>query len=470
MNKIPLAMIAGSLVLTANLALSEDKNAFDERMSGGKTTVFDTSTNAFSLPAKNLGILRRDNFFIGNAFFKQPWVSAPASTSARDGLGPIFNANTCQGCHIKDGKGHPPLEEGEGFISTLVRLSVPATDSDADKQALLSNGSVPDPVYGGQLQPKGAKGVKAEATPRLEYQEINGQFADGEKYTLIKPSLILDDPNYGDFHKELMTSVRVAPVMIGMGLLEAIPEADILANVVPEDEAKKGISGKANKVWDVKQEKTVLGRFGWKANQPNVEQQVAGAFNGDLGITSNLFPKDECTPAQTDCLAAPHGGDPEVNDEILDKVVFYSSTLAVPARRNMKDPQVMQGQRLFAQADCTSCHTPQFTTGELEKFPELSNQTITPYTDLLLHDMGEGLADGRPDFLATGKEWRTAPLWGIGMIEKVNGHTRFLHDGRARNLQEAVLWHGGEAEAAKQAFVSMNKDDRAALIAFLNSL
>lgn len=437
--------------------------------SGGATTVFDKSRNAYSLPARNLSILRRDNFFIGNAFFKQPWVAAPASTKARDGLGPLFNTNTCQSCHVKDGRGRPPLSEDEAFLSTLIRLSIPAT-TETHKASLITHGAVAEPNYGDQLQPKAIPGVEGEGQPRFTYQTIDGQFKDGSAYQLIKPTLHIDQPAYGDLPDNLLTSARVAPAMPGLGLLDAISEADILANADPDDDNTDGISGRPNYVWDAAQKKTVLGRFGWKANQPNIAQQVKAAFHGDMGLTSTLFPDKNCTPVQKNCQRAIEGGTPEVSDEVMDKVVFYSSTLGVPARRNMKEPNIAKGRALFEAAACSSCHIPEFKTADYPAIKELSNQRITPFSDLLLHDMGEGLADGRPDFLATGREWRTPPLWGIGLVETVNKHTRFLHDGRARNLSEAILWHGGEAEASKQQFIEMPKADRDALIAFLNSL
>ncbi len=437
--------------------------------SGGATTIFNKDRKAFSLPAKNLSLLRRDDFFIGNAFFRQPWVTAPASTSARDGLGPLFNTNTCQGCHVKNGRDKPPLSKDDAFLSSSVRLSIPAITGD-HKTQIIKSGVIPEPNYGDQLQPRGIPGVKAEAVPRLRYQEISGQFADGEKYTLLKPELYFEDLNYGAMHKDVQTSVRVAPVMIGLGLLEAIPEADILKQADPDDQNSDGISGRPNRVWDVLNQKTVLGRFGWKANQPTVRQQSEAAFRGDLGITTKLFPEQGCTPGQKACHEAPDGGKPEISAEIMERVTFFASTLAVPARRDLDKPQVKKGELLFNRAGCTRCHTAEFTTGKSADFPELTGQVIHPYTDLLLHDMGEGLADGRPDFEANGREWRTPPLWGIGLVETVNGHTRFLHDGRARNLLEAVLWHGGEAEAAKQQVLAMDKAERDALVVFLNSL
>lgn len=466
LNGLILSSVANSTEPTAS------GQSIDQHLSGGATTVLDNSNNAFSLPANNLSILRRDNFFIGNAFFKQPWVIAPSSTSARDGLGPLFNSNSCQGCHVKDGKGRPPLTREEKFISTLVRVSIPAaTPATPAQQALLTTlGVVPEPTYGDQIQPNSIPGLKAEATPRFDYEEIRGQFKDGETYTLLKPSLKLDNLNYGALHPQVQMSARVAPVMIGMGLLAAIPEADLLALADPEDKNADGISGRVNQVWDVSAQKTVLGRFGWKANQPTVAQQSAGAFHGDLGISSPLFTGQPCTAAQTDCLAAPQGGQPEINQELMDMVTFYASLLAVPARRDVNDPEVLKGERLFKQANCSACHLPELKTGVKPDFPELEHQRIQPFTDLLLHDLGEGLADQRPDFLASGREWRTAPLWGIGLVATVNGHTRFLHDGRARNLMEAILWHGGEAEASRQQVLNLSQAERAALLRFLNSL
>jgi CxxC motif-containing protein (DUF1111 family) len=271
-------------------------------------------------------------------------------------------------------------------------------------------------------------------------------------------------------HPATLFSARIAPPVIGLGLLEAIPEADLLAHADPEDADGDGISGRANRVWDRRNDTTAMGRFGWKAGQPSLRQQNAEAFANDMGLTSHLVPTDSCSPAQHDCLAMPNGGDAEVSDSILDNVTFYTRNLAVPARRNVDDKQVLAGKSLFFQANCQGCHVAVFTTGAEAAEPELANQTIRPYTDLLLHDMGPGLADGRPEFLANGQEWRTPPLWGIGLTEAVNGHTQFLHDGRARNLMEAILWHEGEAAQSRDAVLAFDASQRAALLAFLNSL
>ncbi|PAU56653.1 thiol oxidoreductase [Pseudomonas sp. PIC25] len=461
------------LLLALSLAACEDRPRFDaaepgEALSAGSATVHKQDGNAFSLPSANLSPSRRLDFSVGNSFFRNPWVMAPATTTARDGLGPLFNTNACQNCHIKDGRGHPPGPDAIQAVSMLVRLSIPAS---AEQAHLIERlGVVPEPVYGGQLQDMAIPGVAPEGKVRFEYETETVRFADGSEVELRKPTLAVSQLGYGPMHPQTMFSARVAPPMIGLGLLEAIPEAAILANADPDDSDGNGISGRPNRVWDDVAQRTVLGRFGWKAGQPSLNQQNAHAFAGDMGLTTALLTADDCTEAQADCRAAPNGGSPEVSDNILASVLFYSRNLGVPARRRVEDPQVLAGKGLFHQAGCQNCHTPRFETAVDAAEPELASQSIRPYTDLLLHDMGEGLADGRPEFQASGSEWRTPPLWGIGLTETVNGHTLFLHDGRARNLLEAILWHGGEAEAAKQNVLRFDAEQRAALLAFLNSL
>ena len=354
------------------------------------------------------------------------------------------------------------------------------------------DGVVPEPTYGDQFNNAGIQGVKAEGTVRIRSTPVHGRFADGTRYTLHQPVYRFTDLGYGAMAKDVLVSPRIAPQVIGMGLLEAIPESEILANARDQAAAPGPIKGVPNRVWDAFAQKEVIGRFGWKANTGSVAHQSAGAFNGDMGITSSVFWKEACTPAQADCLAAPHGGGkrtghdglipastasaqvPEIDDETLGQVIFYTSTLAPAARRKTDDPQVLRGQALFAQAQCATCHRPSYTTGS-PMFPALSSpkiagQRIWPYTDLLLHDMGEGLADGRPDFLANGRQWKTPPLWGVGLFRDVNGHQRLLHDGRANGVLEAVLWHGGEAQASKDQVLKFSQRDREALVAFVNSL
>lgn len=467
---VPLSRLAGLSLLLSLAACDPSPPPAEpgEALSGGSTTVQQSDHNAFSLPSANLSPSRRLDFSVGNSFFRNPWVIAPATTTARDGLGPLFNTNACQNCHIKDGRGHPPAADASSAVSMLVRLSIPA--GRADQASLLHAGIVPEPVYGGQLQDMAIPGSAPEGKVRIDYRSLPMDFADGTQVQLRQPTLQISQLAYGPLHPDTQLSARIAPPMIGLGLLEAISDASILANADPDDANGDGISGRANQVWDDALGTTVLGRFGWKAGQPTLNQQNAHAFAGDMGLTSNLLPRDDCTPSQSACRQAVNGGQPEVSDEILALVLFYSRNLAVPARRQVDDLQVRQGKQLFNQAGCSSCHRPSFTTRSDTAEPEQANQLIRPYSDLLLHDMGEGLADNRPEFLASGREWRTAPLWGLGLTETVNGHSQLLHDGRARNLLEAILWHGGEAETARQQVLAFDAEQRAALLAFLHSL
>jgi len=456
-------------VLTSLLAISASSAFAYDVKSGGDTSVKKDGANAFSLPAGNLPMSKRLDFSVGNSFFRNPWVQAPASTDARDGLGPLFNTNGCQNCHIKDGRGHPPEQGDRHAVSMLVRLSIPAMTPE-QKKAFIKDGVIPEPTYGGQLQDFALQDQTPEGSIDITYTDVPVTFADGTVVTLRKPSLSITNLGYGKMHPDTQMSARVAPPMIGLGLLESIPDETLKAWADEQDKDGDGISGKVNVVWDVRANDFAVGRFGWKAGQPNLMQQNAAAFNGDVGLTSNLFPHENCTSKQSICDDLPNGGSPEVSDNILDFVEFYSQHLAVPIRRNIDDPEVKLGQELFAKVGCESCHKTNVKTGPRENLPALSNQTIHPYTDMLLHDMGPGLADNRPEYLANGQEWRTQPLWGIGYTQEVNDHTYFLHDGRARNLMEAVLWHGGEAEAAKQNVLKFNQKERDALIAFLNSL
>jgi CxxC motif-containing protein (DUF1111 family) len=435
----------------------------DSDLAGGQTTVHNTSRDAFAKPANNLPTKDLRTFTFGNKMFNTNWVTAPASVQTLDGLGPLFNRVSCAACHFKDGRGHAPADEAEPR-SMLVRLSVPGTDD--------HGGPAPDPVYGGQINDLAIRGVKAEARVRVSYREIKGVYDDGTPYALRVPELRLEKLGYGPLGEGVMLSPRVASAVFGMGLLAAVPERTILSAADPEDRDGDGISGRPNYVWDEPAQATLLGRFGWKANVASLLHQDASAALGDIGITTRLFPRQSCERAQAACAAAPTGGEsgaPEMSDMQLEKMTFYLSTLAVPARRAVSDPPVLRGGALFVKAQCAACHTPQMKTGAAD-IPALAYQDIQPFTDLLLHDMGPGLADGRPDYLANGAEWRTAPLWGLGLVHTVNRHTNFLHDGRARNAAEAILWHGGEAERSRAAFVAMSAAERADLLAFLNSL
>ncbi|WP_153771568.1 di-heme oxidoredictase family protein [Labrenzia sp. CE80] len=449
-----------------------------EPMSGGAATSRKrVNRDSFSHASANITFEEEQTFKVGNGLFKKLWVSSPSSTQASDGLGPLYNARSCQGCHLKDGRGRPPLP-GHEAVSLFLRLSVPAQTP--GQQALLDTKKllrIPEPTYGGQFQIFAVPGLAGEGRFDIMLEDIRVPLNGGEVAVLQKPTYVVRDLGYGPMHPETLISPRVAPPMIGMGLLEAIHPGDIEQLADPEDLDGDGISGKVSVVRDPKTGGLTQGRFGWKASNANVRAQTADAFSGDIGIGSpdKPAPWGDCTQNQSACREMRHGeqerlGSTEAPDPVLDLVTFYSENLAVPARRNADDPVVLKGKEVFHQSGCTSCHQPKFVTSRKAANKAHRFQLIWPYSDLLLHDMGEGLADGRPVGDASGREWRTPPLWGIGLTETVNGHTRFLHDGRARSLLEAVLWHGGEAETARNAVVALEPDDRAALIRFLESL
>jgi CxxC motif-containing protein (DUF1111 family) len=433
---------------------------------GGETSREVTGSRAFGFPAPALTNEERRVFELGDSFFTQNWVTAPASTDARDGLGPMFNGQACASCHLRDGRG-TPASTGDGDLGLLVRLSIPGTND--------VGGPNPHPAYGDQLQDRSVVGVPVEGELVITYVEAPGTFADGSPYSLRVPTYTIEAPALGELEDDVMISPRLAPQVIGMGLLEAIPEDAIVSNADPDDDDTDGISGRPNTVWNPASRASELGRFGWKANSATVQAQSAGAFNGDMGITSSLNPDESCTAAQTECAGAPSGGEgdqPEVPDDRLGSVTFYARTLAVPIARNTDDEQTRRGAEVFDEMGCAACHVETFTTGPVESIgvEALSDQTIHPYTDLLLHDMGAGLADDRPDFEATGTEWRTPPLWGLGLIDDVNGQIFLLHDGRARTIEEAILWHDGEARAAMEKFRDADAETRSALITFLEAL
>ena len=483
----PTWLLMVALLLAACTSLGLHASAHDDDPLGeqvaGAATVYTTGRNAFSFPLATLDDAERTRFVIGNSFFKRNWVQAPASTTARDGLGPLYIARACASCHVMDGRGAPPLGPDERTVALLLRLSVPGVPDP-------HLGVVPEPIYGDQFHNAAVPGVPPEGQVRISHTPVSGQFADGTPYTLQQPHYQLTQLGYGPLAADVRISPRIAPQLIGLGLLEAIAERDILANVRTQAALPGPIKGQANRVWDAYAQKTVLGRFGWKANTGSVAHQSAAAFNGDMGITSRVFWRENCTSAQSACLAAAHGGGaqpgtvltaaqarpqaPEIEDAVLNQVIFYAATLAPVARREPADAQVLRGQALFHQAQCAACHRPSYVTGQ-PPFPHLSSpsvsgQRIWPYTDLLLHDMGPGLADGRPDFGAQGAQWKTPPLWGVGLIREVNGHQRLLHDGRADGVLDAILWHGGEAESSRQQVLRWSAEDRAALVRFVESL
>jgi CxxC motif-containing protein (DUF1111 family) len=467
------ARVAAVLAEPADFIRAEP---FEANSAGAATVRARASADAFSQFSANMPFEDEMRFKLGNALFRKTWIASPASTLASDGLGPLYNARACQDCHLKDGRGHVPDGPDDGRVSMFLRLSVMGGASPEGIADWIATS--PDPVYGGQLQDLAAPGLAPEGRMDVSWQETPVTLADGTLVSLRAPTYAFDDPAYGAAAEGLLLSPRVAPQMIGLGLLEAIPAADILALADPDDADGDGISGRPQIVPSVEFGVPMLGRFGLKAGAPTVREQSAGAFAGDMGLSTALHPDPwgDCTEGQPACTAAPHGQEPgtrdglEVDGESLDLVTFYSRNLGVPERRNVDDPAVLRGKALFHEAGCASCHMPKHVTHRLDGQPEQSFQLIWPYTDLLLHDMGPGLADNRPEGRATGAEWKTPPLWGIGLTETVSGHTQFLHDGRARSLLEAILWHDGEAKAPRDAVAAMSTEDRMALLSFLGSL
>lgn len=419
-----------------------------ESLSGGATTVFESSSNAYRLPAPNLGGASLARHREGDVAFDRTFITAPASPFG--GLGPLFNDTSCSGCHVNNGR---------GSSSVLVRVSRGGIADDG--------GPIPVAGYGLQVQDRAVLGRRREAVVTETDEVLTGSYPDGKSYTLQRRRFVLGEL-YQPIDGPIATSPRIPPPVFGLGLLEAIPAGDILAGADEFDRDGDGISGRPNFVTDAATSFPVLGRFGWKANQPTLRQQTAAAYNGDMGITTTLFPEENShgQASQLDSLS----DDPELAESVVDITTFYVQSLGVPARRDLDDPEVRRGLALFNQIGCASCHQSEFRTGSTAAVSELAGQTIHPYTDLLLHDMGEELADDRIDYLASGREWRTAPLWGIGLLRTVNGLPRLLHDGRASTLEEAILWHGGEAAAVRDRFTSLPVSDRRALIRFVSSL
>ena len=429
-------------------------------------------------PIAGLDTAQTRQFRDGEKLFNTPWLAIPnhqipnwdytlsAPGNSEWGLGPTFLAQNCVQCHIQAGRGRAPDGGGGPLFQQLVRLSVPGEDP--------YGGPNPEPSYGLQLQsfdtiPRADKNARAgEGELHIDWAFEKVTLADGTQVELRRPKIRLEHLGFGPLAAGSMTSLRNAQAIFGLGLLEAVSEQDILALAAAQK--SQGLNGRPNYVRDDVNNRTVLGRFGWKANQPHLRQQIAAAFINDMGITSPVYDKQNCPAVQTECARQNHTGKPELKPEMWDNITFWTMMLDAPAPRDQDKPTVTRGRQLFAQARCASCHVPELKTGPLEQFPMLSNRRIQPFTDLLLHDMGPDLADGRPDYKASGSDWRTAPLWGIGMSKHVNGSTSFLHDGRARDLTEAILWHGGEAKAARDAFAKMSKPEREDLLAFLNAL
>ena len=504
-----------------------------ERFSGGDATTPLSNEEAFGQapPAIQSDFSADANFKSGNQLFRSAHKPHP------EGEGPLLNARTCQGCHTRDGRGAVPRDEHTPMDSMSIRLGLGVDDAGA---------TLPDPAYGTMLQVfglasfHGGGGVEAglsafgggaaaaigEGFASVEYETLAGAYADGTEFELRRPIYKVRELSYGGFANGIQFSPRVAPQLIGLGLLEAVPEADVRAQEDADDADGDGISGRLNDAFDPTVQAMRIGRFGHKAGVASLLHQTAKAYRLDMGITNRFAPDETCTESQPSCVQAAaveenvHRGGVDLPDVELALVEFYLRLLAVPQRRGLNadetwNDEVLRGRALFFESGCEKCHRQRWQTGEAAGSalgrvelnvlfddagpePVLSGQTIFPYTDLLLHDMGgscaavsretpagnacatgddcvwvqrcEGLADGRPEGRATGSEWRTAPLWGLGLVRVVNERATWLHDGRARTLAEAILWHGGEAQASRDAFVALPAAERSALLAFLESL
>jgi CxxC motif-containing protein (DUF1111 family) len=420
-----------------------------EELPGGETTTPTRDEDSFLRGAENLSPERLGKYEAGLALFDVSWLAD--GDADRDGLGPTYVNTSCRACHFRGGRGAPP-PPGQPMTSMLVRLSVPVAD-----------GLGSDARYGDQLQHRAIAGVSPEGWFSVTSTPMDGALDDGTAYQLLVPAYQEHELAFGALPAGTRLSPRVAQPMIGLGLLAAIAEADLEALADPDDLDGDGVRGRVQHLGGG------AGRFGWKANQPDLEHQTADALLFDMGITSSAHPLDDCPAAQPDCAAA-SAGDVEIDDAKLDALVFFSHLAAVPHRPDAQQPQVLHGKGVFQAIGCATCHVARRQTSALPGYPEVEGQTIFPYTDLLLHDMGEALADDRPDGEASGRDWRTPPLWGIGIVDQVSGHGRLLHDGRARDVTEAILWHGGEAEASRAAFAALDAGERAALLAFIDSL
>jgi len=449
-------------VLSAG-ATSQQEGAAAEALPGGATTSRGAPLErAFQQRATNSSVQNQLYFNSGVGFFIEPWLLAPSRVQTRLGLGPLYNARACADCHARGGRGQPPLSGDEPFVGLILKLGNTGRGKHGEP--------LPDPVYGEQLQLLAIAGVDGEGTPKLSSSERSGSYGDGAAYSLSEPAYTLQDLAYGAPGVPLGISPRVAPATLGLGLLEAIPEARLNELADPDDRDQDGISGRVNRVWDLARETMAAGRFGWKAEQPTLRQQAAAALSADIGVTSALYPRGDCTSAEPDCERAQGTVQPELVERVLDRIETYLRLVAVPERRHLDDPDVQRGQLLFQDLGCAACHVPSHTTDADAPLPELQEQNIWPYTDLLLHDLGPALADTRPSFDADPTEWRTPPLWGLGLYALVNGHQRLLHDGRARGVAEAILWHDGEAAPAQAAFRDLPGEEREALVRFVESL
>lgn len=397
-----------------------------------------------------------DKFYLGRSFFTIPWVEAPSATTARDGLGPLFNANTCTTCHIKNTKGRNISTNSYINRSLIVKLSIPRNGEKSEFEK--TNGFLIEPKYGSQIQISAVFGVKEEAKIRVEFDKKQVTYPDGKVVKLTKPRMIFEELNYGEFHKNTNISPRYTPSLFGMGLIEKIKDEDILAYENLERLRKYGIKGKANIVFSKLHQKMKLGKFNHKASMASLIEQSALAANEDMGLTNPFYTQNNCTKFQKDCMNAPEPRDLiDINYERLEAISVFLANLKMP--KSKPEPK---GKKLFSQVGCVNCHRDNFI---------VENKQIKPYSDFLLHDMGSEFDDGRAEFKAKASQWRTIPLWGMRKVRNIlKDDVRFLHDGRAKSVEEAILWHDGEARAIRDTFMNLKESQRKLLIKFVENL
>lgn len=432
-----------SLLFLSYVVSAGTVRAQDLTLLGGALTSDLPPTAALQLPAPNVADDRRQFHIDGHGDFHTSFEFTKIDN--KPVLGPNFNHVSCGGCHVEDGRGPIRFAKSPPGSAMLIKVSV---------KGRKKNGAPKDvPGVGEQLQDHTLQG-KSRFNIKLSYSKVRGQYPDGTRYTLRRPIVSFSIPGFDS--RKILSSVRMTPPTIGMGLLEAIPNETLIAMSDPGDLDKDGISGRVSYVADLETGTKTVGRFGFRATHVNIRQQSAAAFFNDMGMTSEILKKS---------------GQPiEVSPEVLARVQFYLQAAGVTPARDQSDPDVIAGKALFQQVNCSGCHKMTLQTGPGLTL-EVANQEIHPFTDLLLHDMGPDLADNRPEFTATGREWRTTPLWGLGLFDVLSRSAPgFLHDGRARNFEEAILWHGGEAKKSREAFKALTKTERAQLIRFLRSL
>lgn len=432
-------------------------------------------------PFTNISSEQRLNHALGRSLFEKFWIASPSSTTASDGLGPLFNARSCHSCHLNNGKGHAPAagQNGAEVPSFFLRLKQWPSSIlvDNSQSARHKKAVIPDPVYGTQLQTHANINITPEAQLTVTYKYKTVTFLDGSVSELRQPIYHLSQFSHGPITSETKLSGRVSPGLIGVGLFDALEDAALIASADPNDNNQDGISGRINTVWDSSTQSWRPGKFGWKATTATLTTQNQSAFNGDLGISTPLFPNPygDCTNRQVECLSLPNGNSPhledlEANSDVIKMIDTFTALSAPPRIRNLNSDQFREGKKIFDLLQCAACHTPVLKTGKHPTFSELNERKFYPFTDLLLHDMGPELADVGQEFDALGAEWRTPPLWGLSLHKFASKKQSFLHDGRARTIDEAILWHGGEAQKSRDAYLKLDKTQRTLLIRFLESL